>query len=189
MNTATTAEPTIKDFQTRQELFESDLPVYTKAQLLAQWDAAHKDEPPEKPRLNTGEREQLAEFAAKLKALKTAHVGLAGNLEKYRAGQEQGRAEMKRLETTLHPDDSGGIKSLIYMRCRQEILDRFVNTAPDRLREIDRAAEDIFFRVDQILSRRFGADMKPGGRYFGAASLPGKIDIGLAAIEAALRRK
>jgi hypothetical protein len=187
MNTAT--EPKLEDFSTRQDLFESDLPTYTKGQLLAAWDAAHKDEPPEKPRLNTGEREQLAEFATKLRSLKTAHVGLAGNYEKYRQGQEQGRTEIRRLEATLHPDDTEGIKSLIFMRARQEILDRFVNTAPDRLREIDHAAENCFFRVDQILSRRFGAAMQPGGRYFGASSLPGKIDIALAAIEAALNKK
>lgn len=173
----------------RQDIFESDLQAYDKSLLLAEWDAKHKGEPPEPPRLNGSEREQLAEFAAKLRALKTAHVGLAGNLEKYRQGQEQGRAEIKRLETTLHPDDMEGIKSLIYMRARQEILDRFVNTAPDRLREIDRAAENCFFHVDKIITRRFDADMRPGGRYFGAASLPGKIDIALAAIESALSRK
>jgi len=36
---------------------------------------------------------------------------VAGNLEKYGRGKNKGRPEIKRLETTLHPDDMEGIRA------------------------------------------------------------------------------
>jgi hypothetical protein len=186
MNTTTT-EPKLEDFRTRQELFESDLPVYDKATLLGQWDKAHPGVK-EAPRLNSGEREQLADYAGRLRALKEAHIELACKLEKFRQGQEQNRTEMRRLEQTLLPDDTEGIKSLIFVRCRMEILDKFVNNTPKRLLDIDRAVEDCLFHTDAIISKRFGAAMQPGGRFFGA-TLPGKSDLALTSINVALNAK
>jgi hypothetical protein len=187
MNTVTT-EPKIEDFRTRQELFESDLPVYDKAQLLAQWDKEHAGQPPEKLRLNIGEREQLADYAARLKTLRIAHIELAGKIELYRQEADTNKTGIRRLEETVLPEETELIKSVIFRRCRQEILERFVNTAPKRLEDITRAVEDCLFHTDAIISRRFGANMQPGGRYFGA-TLPGKCDIAISIISEALNRK
>ncbi|HXR05436.1 MAG TPA: hypothetical protein VN836_12085 [Verrucomicrobiae bacterium] len=181
---------TIEEFKSRQEIFEHPtLSAYDKAGLLKQWDTLHKGQPPEVPRLSGTEREWLAECTAKFKALKEAHVKLASNLERYRTQQEKTRLEIKHLEQSLTPDETESIKILIFERARLEILDKFVNKAPAQLRQIEEAVAGYSTQVDHLISKRFGADLRAGGRFFGPASIPARCDLVLATIEKALDQK
>jgi hypothetical protein len=218
MNTATT-EPTIQDFQTRQELFESDLPTYTKAQLLAQWDREHPPgqterekilasglnaydaaraiealppEQPARPRLLPGEREACAEARINLKSLKASYTELVSGLEKYRSAHEQTVNELRKLEKNLMPDDEPGIRSLIYMEARQRVIVRYLDEAPGKIRAVENSANSIIRGVDQLFSKRFGMTKEPGGRTWsnvGFSALPTRISGAVAAIETELNRK
>lgn len=188
MSTTAVKPVTIEDFKSRQELLEAGLPAFEKSRLLQQWDAAHKGQPAEAPRLNSQERESLADYAVKLRALREGHIKLAGLLEKYRQEADKNKTEVRRLEETLEPSDTAGIQTLVFQRCRQEILDKFVNKAPKRLTEIDLAVQSCSSSVDKILARRFGTDLRPGGRFFGPSAIPSKCDMVLAEIERALDR-
>jgi len=215
MNTATT-EPTIKDFQTRQELFESDLPVYTKAQLLAQWDRQCPPElsareeilarglsayesakliealPPEKPqpvRLSANERAAVAEARNKLEALGKEFVELIAKREQGQQAFEQTSREKKRLESTLDFDDAPGISSLVFTTARVTVTQNWLNSAAAKIRAIETNADSILSGVNQLFNRRFGMSPTPGGRGFanpGMGSLPTRIAGCVASIETAL---
>jgi hypothetical protein len=185
-------EITIEQFKSRDEiLFAPETPLfssYEKAVLLKKWDDAHKGKPPERPGVLPAERVILAGWAEALRRLRTAHVELAADAEKFRNQLEKSRANVKQIEINLlqRPDHDEDVQALVFARAKSEALAVFVTNAPRRLGEIGTAARDILERLDRVLSRRFG-NAQPGGR-FGGGALASQIDAAIREIESALNR-
>ena len=212
MNTATT-EPTIKDFQTRQELFESDLPVYTKAQLLAQWDREHPPElsareeilasgmnaydaaraiealPPEQPappRLSANERAAVAEARNKLEALGKEYVELIARQEQGRQALEQTSKEKRKLETSLDFDDVPGIQKLIFVTARLDVTRNWLAGADDKIKAVENSANSILAAVNQLFNRKFGMTKEPGGLLWANIGMGGALPTRIAGCVASI---
>jgi hypothetical protein len=193
---------TIQDFQTRQELFESDLPVYTKAQLLAQWDREHPPEPsareeilsrglsayeagqliaklpPEQsalPRLLPGERGALAEARNKLETLAKEYVELIARQEQGRQALEQTSKEKRKLETSLDFDDVPGIQKLIFVTARLDVTRNWLAGADDKIKAVENSANSILAAVNALFNRKFGMTKESGGRLWANVGMGGAL--------------
>ncbi|HXR05592.1 MAG TPA: hypothetical protein VN836_12880 [Verrucomicrobiae bacterium] len=176
-------------YKSREEILydEGIRYTYERAQILAEWDKENrgKREPP--PKLSAAERQACAECVPKLKALKAGYTELICGLEKYRQAHEQAVTELRRLEKTLLPDDVEGIRSMIFMRGRLEVIVNYVNSAPDRIRAVENSGAAILSSLDKLLSKRFGATREAGGTIWANVGMGGvlgtRIDMALAEIE------
>jgi hypothetical protein len=171
-----------------EKILDRGLPAFEAAKLIE----ALPDEPPAMARLLPGERSALAEARNKLELLAQQYAALILKREQASQALEDTAREKRKLETSLDFDDAPGIKSLIFVTTRLDVIRNWLNTAGDKIRGAETGINSIISNVDKLLTRKFGMSVEAGGRLWsnaGFSALPTRIAGCCAAITESLNRK